>query len=105
MAVLEVPFHSPWFFSRWAFGMLLERSVERLEGDPDDIFLLRQAKALDGLVTNSLEPDVAARLMRAVGTAAAELREELGAKGDADQRDRELADLLAEVSMILRSTE
>lgn len=105
MAVLDVPFHSPWFFSRWAFAILLVRSMERVEGNLDDAYELRQAIALDGLHFELLEPAMGARLAQVVGAAAAELHEEFRVKEDADQRDREFADLLEEVALVLQANE
>jgi len=101
VAVLEVPLHDPWFFPRWEFAILLERSMKWVEGNPDDTYKLRQAIALDGLHFELLEPGEGARLAPAIGAAAAELHEEFRAKKNPDQRDRAFTATLAEITLVL----
>lgn len=73
-----------------------------VEDNPTYLYSLRQAIALDGLVIESIESSESAQISRAVGLAAADLYEEWRVKDEADQRDLDFTDLLAEIAIALK---
>jgi hypothetical protein len=100
MAVVAVPYNEPWKVARWAFRMLIEKTLSGVP-DEEDRYVLRQAVALDGLIFDSLDPPQATRIAQAMEVAADELRFELLASDSTDPRDRLLADALAVLEMRL----
>jgi hypothetical protein len=91
VASVSIPNYEPWIVSRWAFRTLAERA-QSFVSDPNDIYKLQQAVALDGLHFDLVPADQCVRLERAVDQAADGLRDEF--RDRSDQRDLEFADLL-----------
>ena len=77
---------------------LLERASALVDNETDR-YTLVQAVALDGLNFTLLPPDEVSRIALAVGTAAEQLR--LEHRDGPEERDREFAAMLGDLSMWL----
>jgi hypothetical protein len=103
MAVISVPPHSPWVLAGWAHRLVLDRLLTKVDAHggataAQDRYTIEQARALNGLNLELLledDRDQALRLAAHLHTVAGELQPEL--RGQTDQRDRGLAEVLAQL--------
>lgn len=102
MAVINVPGHEPWIVARWALEELVDEAKPEL-ADPDDVFALDQAVALDGLHFDMIEPDQARRLAATLSVASGRLVQGLSERASADALDESVARSLVKLQVMLRA--
>ena len=95
--VVVLPGYAPWKVASWAFRDLAARAGELLAEHDHEVLV--SAEALNGLHFGLLDPQQAMRVAGALERAALQLRVEYQAAPD--PRDREFADALAELALML----
>ncbi len=78
----------------------MDRANSELD-EPEDVYAIRQAVALDGLSFSLLDGDQAKRIAQVLARAADKPRWDLEAADNKDQRDAEFAEYLAVLEMRL----
>ncbi len=108
MAVVDVPGQEPWIVARWAFCHFLEDVQDHFGHDAELVERLEASMALDGVILDLMDGDLARRVPQAMLTVAdATARGESGGevRGEtlAPESQRQYVEAVAELAEKLRA--